>query len=77
MYKYYKVGNSEFMYIIKNTERNNETASEYETKSLLYLMSMRQDSSEMELFIIDCFNDVSGSNNEVDKIWDLQTKKEI
>lgn len=62
------------MYIIKNTERNNQTASEYETKSLLYLMSMRKDSSEIEVFIIDCFNDVSGSNQSLDKIWDLQSK---
>ncbi|ERK28357.1 hypothetical protein [Clostridium intestinale] len=62
------------MYLIKNTEQNNQIASEYETKSLLYLLSMRKDSEVIDSFLIDCFNDVSGCNEEVDKIWDIQSK---
>lgn len=62
------------MYEFTTTERNNEKASEYETKSLLYLFGCRDDSEEIELFIIDCFNDVSGSDKEVRKLWDVQSK---
>ena len=62
------------MYTFNSTEQNNEVASEYETKSLLYLLTMRKDSSEMDIFVIDCFNDVTGGTKKLDKMWDVQSK---
>lgn len=62
------------MYQFTTTERNNAKASEYETKSLLYLFGCRQDSKEMDVFIIDCFNDVSGADCDVQRLWDVQSK---
>lgn len=62
------------MYTFKNTEINNKKASEFETKSLLYLLGMRSDSDEIEIITVDCFNDVTGSNTEFSKLWDVQSK---
>ncbi len=61
-------------YILKNTEINNKKASEFETKSLLYLIGFRKDSSEVSLISIDCINDVTGVNENFDKLWDVQAK---
>ncbi|MDE7434803.1 MAG: hypothetical protein K2N01_03120 [Lachnospiraceae bacterium] len=62
------------MYQFTTTERNNEKASEYETKAMLYLFGCRQDSRDMDVFIIDCFNDVSGADHNVQRLWDVQSK---
>jgi hypothetical protein len=62
------------MYQFTTTERNNEKASEYETKAMLYLFGCRQDSRDMDVFLIDCFNDVSGANRDVNRLWDVQSK---
>lgn len=62
------------MYQFTTTERNNDKASEYETKSMLYLFGCRQDSKDIDVFIIDCFNDVSGADNNVQRLWDVQSK---
>lgn len=29
---------------------------------------------DMDVFIIDCFNDVSGANRDVNRLWDVQSK---
>ncbi len=63
-------------YIFKNTEINNEKASVFETRSLLYLIGKRNDSKEIEYVTFDCFNDVSGVNKKHNKIWDIQSKNE-
>ncbi|HLP63455.1 hypothetical protein [Flavobacterium sp.] len=55
---------------------NNEKASNFETKSLLYLIGQRNDSKDVVYVTFDCFNDVSGLNKKVDKIWDIQSKNE-
>ena len=60
-------------YTFKNTEINNKKASDFETKSLLYLISRKK---EIEYVTFDCFNDVSGVNKNHDKIWDVQSKNE-
>ncbi len=60
-------------YTFKNTEINNKKASDFETKSLLYLISNKK---EIEYVTFDCFNDVSGVNKKHDKIWDVQSKNE-
>lgn len=62
------------MYQIQYTERNNKKASEYETRSLLYLLTMRADSEEISLFFIDCLNDLTGSNESCSTLWDTQSK---
>jgi len=62
------------MYQFTTTERNNDKASEYETKSMLYLFGCRKDSKDMDVFIIDCFNDVSGADKAVQRLWDVQSK---
>ncbi|WP_223457108.1 hypothetical protein [Pseudomonas sp. A-R-26] len=63
------------MYIFKNTERNNYKASQYETKSLLYLIGLRSDRKQISILAIDCFNDVTGLSAG-GKLWDLQSKGE-
>ncbi len=49
-------------YTFKNTEINNKKASDFETKSLLYLISRKK---EIEYVTFDCFNDVSGVNRKI------------
>ena len=63
-------------YTFKNTEINNKKATDFETKSLLYLIGRRKDSKEVEYITFDCFNDVSGINKKSDEIWDIQSKNE-
>lgn len=62
------------MYIIKNTERNREKASDFETFSLLYLLGIHNDHNSIDLVLIDCFNDVTGTNETVTEFWDIQSK---
>jgi len=62
------------MYKIKNTERNNEKASDYETFSMLYLLGIRSDKDQIDLVLVDCFNDVTGSDAAVSCLWDVQSK---
>lgn len=62
------------MYTFKNTEINNKKASDFETKSMLYLLGMRHDSNEINLITVDCFNDVTGVNADFSKLWDVQSK---
>lgn len=62
------------LYTFKNTEINNKKASDFETKSMLYLLGMRSDSDEIEIITVDCFNDVTGANNDFSKLWDVQSK---
>ena len=62
------------MYTIKNTEKNNEKASDYETFSLLYLLGVRSDKNDIDLVLIDCFNDVTGTDENVSRLWDVQSK---
>lgn len=62
------------MYQFCTTERNNAKANEYETKSMLYLLTYRKDSNQIDTFFIDCFNDVTGASEDVSKLWDVQSK---
>jgi hypothetical protein len=61
-------------YIFKYTEQNNERASEFETKTLLYLLGIDKDRSEISIAFIDCFNDVTGTDENCIALWDLQSK---
>lgn len=62
------------MYTFKTTERTNDKATEFETKSLLYLMTKVKGHDKIDVFIIDCFNDVSGANPKITEVWDVQSK---
>ncbi len=62
------------MYTIKTSERNNDKATEYETKSLLYLLTKIKGHRSIDLFIIDCFNDVTGVAEGYKDSWDIQSK---
>lgn len=64
----------EKLYTFKKTEKNNKKASDFETKAMLYLLGMRNDSDEIEIITIDCFNDVTGANDNFTKLWDVQSK---
>ncbi|AYZ12740.1 hypothetical protein EGY05_12775 [Chryseobacterium arthrosphaerae] len=63
-------------YTFKNTEINNEKASIFETKSLLYLIGKSESKKEIEYITFDCFNDVSGIDKKGSNIWDIQSKNE-
>lgn len=62
------------MYKFKTSEQNNEKATEFETKSLLYLLTKIKGHSKVDLFIIDCFNDVTGASEHYTDSWDVQSK---
>ncbi|QHL87637.1 hypothetical protein GU926_09385 [Nibribacter ruber] len=63
-------------YTFKNTEINNEKASVFETKSLLYLIGKSDSKKDIEYITFDCFNDVSGIDKKGNNIWDIQSKNE-
>jgi hypothetical protein len=62
------------MYKIKTSERNSYRATESETKSLLYLMTKIKNHRIVDLFIIDCFNDITGATSNYLESWDVQSK---
>ncbi|MDE6952494.1 MAG: hypothetical protein K2P09_01625 [Erysipelotrichales bacterium] len=61
----YKIFGSEF-----TASRGNE----YETKSLLYLVSLHKQKKEMYYYLVDVFNDVSGMSIDGKYIVDVQSK---
>lgn len=62
------------MYKFKTSEQNNDKATEFETKSLLYLVTKIKGHRGISLFIIDCFNDVIGVFEDYSDSWDIQSK---
>ena len=62
------------MYKITATEFNNEKATEYETKSMLYLMNYYNNRGEIAFFAIDFFNDVTGIDRYARNLYDIQSK---
>lgn len=62
------------MYKFKTSEQNNDKATEFETKSLLYLLTKIKGHSSINLFIIDCFNDVTSVSENYSDSWDIQSK---
>lgn len=62
------------MYKFKTSEQNNDKATEFETKSLLYLLTKIKGHRGISLFIIDCFNDVTGVSEDYSDSWDIQSK---
>ncbi|MFN1617518.1 hypothetical protein ACPV5J_18635 [Vibrio rotiferianus] len=62
------------MYTFKNTEITNKKSSDYETKSMLYLMGIHPDSDKVEIVVVDCFNDVTGVDDNFTLMLDVQSK---
>jgi len=61
-------------YTVTSSERNNESASNQETKALLYLMNFREYSDEIFYFVIDFLNDITGVDSAGSCAWDVQAK---
>ncbi len=61
-------------YTVHSTERTRRSASDAETKTLLYLMNFRNDSNEIYYFVVDFFNDVTGMDIMGRRLWDAQSK---
>lgn len=61
-------------YKVTSTEKTNQSASEGETKALLYLMNFHKDCDQIFYFVIDFFNDITGIHRMGDKAWDVQSK---
>lgn len=62
-------------YTFTKTERNNFKASNFETKSLLYLAANGGKYKDIVILTIDCFNDVAGMCDQ-ENLWDIQAKGE-
>lgn len=61
-------------YKIESSEKLRHSASEAETKAMLYLMNFHKDSDEIYYFIVDFFNDLTGMDRMSQRMWDLQSK---
>lgn len=61
-------------YTILSSEKLRKSASDAETKALLYLMNFHEESNEIYYFVVDFFNDLTGMNKMSRKLWDLQSK---
>lgn len=61
-------------YTVHSSEKLRKTASDFETKAMLYLMNFREDSSQIHYFVVDFFNDVTGMDRMAEKLWDVQSK---
>ena len=61
-------------YTVRSSERTRSSAAEHETKALLYLMNLRNDSNEVHYFVVDFFNDLTGMDRFAEKLWDIQSK---
>lgn len=61
-------------YKIESSEKLCHSASETETKAMLYLMNFRGDSDDIYYFVVDFFNDLTGMDRMSQKLWDLQSK---
>lgn len=61
-------------YVFTATETGTSSGNEAETKALLHMLNAAED--EIELFAIDCFNDVTGMDNPCFVLHDAQSKAE-
>lgn len=63
-------------YSINSSEKTQKSGTEQETRTMLYLMGYREDSANIEFFLIDVFNDVTGVDDNKNVYWDSQSKGE-
>ncbi|MFD1902119.1 hypothetical protein GQR36_22760 [Enterococcus termitis] len=63
-------------YTISSTESLNESASSFETASLLYLITLNSNRSKMHYYFIDLFNDVTSMTEKDEFLFDVQSKND-
>jgi len=61
-------------YKFKYTERNVARGSEFETRALLHLITLSKKHKEIKYIFIDCFNDVTGTQENCRTLFDIQSK---
>ncbi len=61
-------------YTVKYSERNVKTAAEYEAKSLLHMIGKYKESNRISTIFIDCFNDITGADDGLTQLYDMQSK---
>ena len=61
-------------YKVQSSEKLRKSGADAETKAMLYLMNFREDSSEINYFVVDFFNDITGMDRMARKLWDVQSK---
>jgi hypothetical protein len=63
-------------YTISSTEKLNESASSFETASLLYLITLNSNRNKMHYYFIDLFNDVTSMTEKNESLFDVQSKND-
>lgn len=66
----------EMTYRFISTERGTPSGNRAETCALLHMMCFAPERDEIDLFAIDCFNDVTGMDNSCNTLHDVQSKGE-
>lgn len=61
-------------YRVQSSEKLRKISADFETKAMLYLLNFRQDSSAINYFVVDFFNDITGMDRMARKLWDVQSK---
>ena len=61
------------MYIIRNSEKNTAKANAFETKSMLFLLSLFPEGNNVEIILVDVLNDITGRSKD-GKLFDMQSK---
>ena len=61
-------------YEVRSSEKLRKAGADFETKAMLYLLNFRQDSSQINYFVVDFFNDITGMDRMARKLWDVQSK---
>lgn len=61
-------------YKVQSSEKLKKSGADFETKAMLYLLNFRHDSNEINYFIVDFFNDITGMDRMGRRLWDVQSK---
>ncbi len=61
-------------YTISNTEKTKSKGADYETLSTLYMLGYHSKRNGIRYVFVDCFNDISCSDDGVNEIYDIQAK---
>ena len=61
-------------YTVCSSEKLRKSGADAETKAMLYLMNFHKDSSKMNYFVVDFFNDITGMDRMGRNLWDVQSK---
>lgn len=61
-------------YKVQSSEKLRKSGADFETKAMLYLLNFRKDSSQINYFVVDFFNDITGLDRMARKLWDVQSK---